>query len=650
MTDLLIHVWAVMTPVLAQAGGGGRFGGSGGGGGGFSGGGGGFSGGGGGGIPIPIGGGGSPVIFFIVVGFFILVRVAESQQKQRVVRTIRQGAKAQEESLKQRSLAAIAQRDPAFDLQTFLTRAANAFTTTQYAWSDQDLRSCRAFISDGVHERFELYIRMQQAEDIRNRMRNVQVVGWDVVAVETEQHFDTIHVRFRASAISYDESLTSGRRVGGNSDQTPIVFTEIWSFSRRPGVQTRTDASLLQGTCPNCGTQIGIVDRAECPSCASHVNSGAYDWVLTEITQDEEWIVPSSRAIPGLAAMQEADPGLNVQHLEDRASVIFWRAMMAVYFEDLDEAAPILPPGATSLPQLWNPGQGCFWLTPAVGSVEVLGARLARTETEADTVKVQVRWSASRASGNRRSPQRLDPQRIFTHVLVLARRPGTTSRTEDTFTSFSCRQCGAPLDVGRATNCAFCGTAINDGRTSWILTDVQPYEAMRGYLMELAREEQAGDADPVTANRMATDRLLNEPELLVALTRLATADGVLHDKERAHLTSMAASRGVPPERIQQILSSGQELSQPIQLPEEPEEARAFMVHLIRGALIDGEISKEERHLLQGVGGQIGWVDADLKRAIKAERARLYQQARDILRHAPAPGLDLPPPPPSPDHN
>ena len=107
---------------------------------------------------------------------------------------------------------------------------------------------------------------------------------------------------------------------------------------------------------------------------------------------------------------------------------------------------------------------------------------------------------------------------------------------------------------------------------------------------------------------------------------------------------------MPIERIQQILSSGQELSQPIQLPEEPEQARAFMVHLIRGALIDGEISKEERTLLQGVGGQIGWVDADLKRAIKAERARLYQQARDILRNAPAPGLDLPPPPPSPEHN
>ena len=271
MRDLLTTAYVV----LAQAGGGGSFGGggggggfSGGGGGGFSGGGGGFSGGGGGGS-----GEFSPVAFFIIVAIVLVTSYAgRNQQQHRVTRTIRQGVKAQEQALQQQAFARIVGRDPSFTMETFLQRAANAFVTTQYAWSEQDLRSCRAFISDGVHERFALYIDMQKAEDIRNRMKQVAVTGWQVVAMTTDEHFDTIHVRFTASAISYNESLTTGRRVSGGSDSSPLVFTEIWSFSRRPGVQTRTDASVLQGSCPNCGSQIGIVDRAECPTCKSHVN------------------------------------------------------------------------------------------------------------------------------------------------------------------------------------------------------------------------------------------------------------------------------------------------------------------------------------------------------------------------------------------
>ncbi|MEE8601965.1 TIM44-like domain-containing protein [Euzebya tangerina] len=651
--------------ILAQAGGGGSFGGGGGGGGGFSGGGGGgfsgggFSGGGG-------GGGGSPVVIVVfVVVFLVLSYSGNKGQKQRVTRTIRQGVKRQEQALQQQTFAAIAQRDPAFNLGQFLTRAGAGFVTTQYAWSEQDLRICRAFISDGVYERFELYIKMQQAENIRNRMRDVQVVGHDVVAVNSDEHFDTIHVRFTARAISFNESLTTQRRVSGNSDSSPITFTEIWSFSRRPGVKTRTDASILEGTCPNCGSEIGIVDRAECTTCGSHINSGAYDWVLTEITQDEEWIVPSTRPIPGITKLFEKDPGLNVQHLEDRASVIYWRAMMAIYFDDLSQAAPVLPAGATSLPPRLDPGNGNYWFTPAVGSVEVVGAQAAKQGQPVDTVKVLVRWSARRATGKKTSPRMIDQQRIYSDVLILQRRAGVTSNTAQTFTSFSCQQCGAPLDVGNATECQFCGTAINDGSTSWILIDVQPYDAMKGYLMEIASEERAeresamqqrasGGAvaggvlpaagGPLASNRLENDRLANEPELMVALTMMAAADGQLATKEIEHLTQMARSRGIPVERVQQFLASGAASTHTITLPDNREQAQAFMSQLIRGALIDGEISKEERTLLATVSRQMDWVEADLKRAIKQERKKLYQQSKEILRSAPPVMPEFIPPP------
>ena len=487
MSDTLAHLLVV----LAQAGGGGSFGGSsgGGGGGGFSGGGSSFGGGGGGGGEL------SPeavVIMLILWGVVTLVgKYGQKQQRQRVTRTIRQGRKVQEEMLRQQALAGILTRDPGFNEGQFLQQASQAFVTTQYAWSDQDLTSCRPFISDGVHERFDLYIGMQKVEGIRNRMKDVSVTGAQVVAITTDTHYDTIHVRFTARAISYNESLTSGRRVSGNSDTVPITFTEIWSFSRRPGVQTRQGASLLQGSCPNCGEILHIADRAQCTACQAIVNSGEHDWVLSEITQDEEWIVPpASHKVPGWEVLSQRDPGLNYQHLEDRASVVYWRSMMAVYHQDLGYAAPVLPPGVTDVPPLWATQGDAYWHTPAVGSVEVQRVIPGTAEDPVDRVHVQVRWSATRADGDRRKPQLRGTQRIYTHVLILRRNAGVTSNLAHTFTSFSCQNCGGPLDVGKATECKFCATPINDGSKDWVLEDVQPFAAIRALLREQAADSR----------------------------------------------------------------------------------------------------------------------------------------------------------------
>ena len=82
--------------------------------------------------------------------------------------------------------------------------------------------------------------------------------------------------------------------------------------------------------CPNCGAEVEINQTAKCTSCDSLLRSGQHDWVLCEITQACEWKVAEEREIPGVAAYREDhDPGFNFQHLEDRASVVFWRRAMA---------------------------------------------------------------------------------------------------------------------------------------------------------------------------------------------------------------------------------------------------------------------------------------------------------------------------------
>ena len=634
LTFAMIDVLLLPLELIAQAGGGGNYGGGGGGGGG-----GGFGGGGGG-----DGEGGGAAIALLIhltfryplvaiplwVVFGITVYMGKTAERDsRVGRTIRRGRKFQEAALLDAAIGKIQQRDPAFDQEIFLQRVVNGFVTTQHAWSEQDLRHCRAFVSDGVRERFELYIAMQKAENIRNRMKDVKVDDCKIVSVTSDHHFDTIHVRVTASAISYNEDLISGKRVSGNSDRTPITFTEIWSFSRRPGATTNVEASILQGRCPNCGGPVKIVDKAECAQCQSIVNSGQYDWVLAEITQDEEWVIPPAQhSVRGWDKLQQSDPGLNFQHIEDRASVIFWRALMAVYFDDVSYAAPVLDSQISAFPKLWAYESGSFWKTPAVGVVEIVQCVPARDDNF-DRILVMVRWSATKAKGDRKKPLLLGHQRIYSHVLILKRRKGTTSNIDNAFASFSCSGCGAPIDVGAAQACGFCGSPLNDGSGDWVLEGVGPRNMVDSYRIEDEQEQLL--QTPGSAERLEGDRFLNEPDLLTALSRILTVDGELHDKERKHIIDLAQSRGVPKDRLKTIFATATSKDIPITVPQNLQQANVFMDHLLRAALVDGKVTRSEHELLLKAGQQVGWSAADLKIALSRIRKELYQQAKKVIR-------------------
>src|SRR5207344_1752618 len=114
-----------------------------------------------------------------------------------------------------------------------------------------------------------------------------------------------------------EEALRRVHRVGAEP------FLEVWSFVRRPGVQTRQRGANEAGKCPNCGAPFDGGAAGNCTYCGAIVNSGAYDWVLAEITQGIE-AGSAPPEVPGLEPLRTADPALSLEVLEDRASLLFW--------------------------------------------------------------------------------------------------------------------------------------------------------------------------------------------------------------------------------------------------------------------------------------------------------------------------------------
>ncbi len=367
------------------------------------------------------------------------------------------------------ALAKIRASDPAFDEAAFLQRAAGAFLTVQDAWSRQDMSVARAFISDGVHERFTRQIAEYKERGVRNRMSGVTVRETAALGYRSGAHYDAVYVAFTAAGVDETVKLGTDEVVSGGPD----TFTEVWTFLRRPGTKTKSGPGLMEGHCPSCGSPLPIADAAQCAACKAWVNSGEHDWVLTSITQTSEWAFPEpDRAVDGWAALTAADPGLSLESLEDRTSVAFWRWLDARRRAD---PAPLRGVSSDEFLKALT-FDASFERDAAVGAVLTTSCEKG---AQTDRVHVQVRWEADKFE-RRDGAETAFVERVqHTHFFVYHRRAGVVSDPKKGLRASRCPSCGAPSGQADAAACQYCSRAFNDGSVAWVLDEIVPFGLWR---------------------------------------------------------------------------------------------------------------------------------------------------------------------------
>ena len=617
--SISILLLVLASVAFGRAGGGGSYGGSGGGGGG--------------------GGGGSGYIFYLlirlaidkpVIGIPLLIvvivllvkfgRKAKGGYETHTISKAGKLRKQQEQKDMQDALEVIRNRDPGFATGKFVQKVNKAFIAVQEAWSNQDLSTVRQFISDGIDERFSLQIEMQKTEGYRNRMENITVRSTRIVGVYTDRHFDTIHVEITAQADDSDVDLETGRRIRKN---TSSPFTEYWSFLRKPGAQTLEGKSLIEGFCPNCGAPIEITDTGRCESCDSVLTSGEYDWVLAEITQSIEWnVIADKSLIPGFRDMVAVDPGFNLQHIEDRTSVIFWRLMKSWFTGDVSDARKVTLPAFLEgfQKQISNTMAGEEWLffkDAAVGAVEVQEINPGTTN-RMDRIDVLVKWSGINARRNSEGKMRVTGRKMIRpQIYTLVRKHGVRTGVDQSFRSSHCPGCGAPYEGGSTGSCEYCGRPLNDGSQDWVLECVERFSASRITARAVDGIEHAA---------------LVPPELILSsMVKAMYADGEVDDKEMKTLSSFAEKRHITPEELDGIIETVRSDQDTLPSPGNKGEAREILAAMSRMVLADGRLSGGEKNLLQAFGESQGLVWADVKLIISQQKALLYREAKQSIR-------------------
>lgn len=546
-------------------------------------------------------------------------------------RGIRRGRSMADKASLERGIAQIVAEDVCFSEDAFLRRTSKAFLQLQNAWCDQNLGPVRHFISDAVHERFTLQLAEMEQMGLRNMMEDVSVVGNKIAQVDVSPQFQTITVRVQATAVDYTMD-GGGKRISGS--KTPQAFAEYWSFIRRPGAQTKDSDGLLEGSCPNCGTGLQLNQAANCESCGAKVQSGQYDWVLAEITQESEWKPAQHHEVPGFAAMSAADRSFSLQHLEDRTSVMFWRRIAALQSGKVDPLRKMAREECCEklALELRPDGSGARLIPTdaAVGAVDTVGIFC---EAPVDRALLEIRWSCGQqqllADGTAR-PHAATSFRSF--YFLLSRDHGVTGDADQALSSAHCPGCGAPAMASAASACDYCGEVLNQGDRDWVLDGIYPRHApLVTELLERAQQlgtSQPGEDAPAGLGAATPS---GGTELAAWMVYMMLADGEIDDKEEKLLRTFATNHGVSDAQTQQLIASMKAGELEVGLPADGQEARRWLETIAEMALADGFIAKEEQQAMLALGEHLELAQHDVMQIIAKTRKRMYQEEKERMR-------------------
>ncbi|PHR96165.1 MAG: hypothetical protein COA78_29070 [Blastopirellula sp.] len=605
------------------------------------------------------------LILFIAVTAYGKIYGQEKYQE----RYIRTAHEKQDNFSLQQGLNAIETHDPNFEIDKFCQRVSQAFLKVQESWSSQHLGPIRPFVSDGIFERFSLQIEEQQELGYRNVMEQVRVTNSVPLEVlsnrNKENSFEVISVQLQAKAVDYRVSRDTGKEIRGSRNSE--TFTEIWTFIRRSNAKTPSESrGLIEGDCPNCGQTISLSTSDKCESCSSLLRSGEHDWVLSEITQASAYRPHRLEGMSSAAAYWiQHDPSFNSHHLEDRASVIFWRKVMA------DRKRDIAPLNKMAMDQFCDAYEkqlvgadselNSTYGDCGVGSVELIGVIPSK---KMDRALVSIRWSGKRWNTKTQLSER---SYTFRSLMVLGRNQGVKTKIDQAISSSHCFACGAPEESLVSHACEFCGEVLNDGSQDWVLLEFLPFsgEVARS-LIKKANEGMTTAAtvfkgqfdedgiytEPImvanqTAQRMSSEsldgvtvngaapsgiRLVDDVSLLAWVVGVAAADGILDEKEKELLKQVAANHGVSQQKLQELLHSAGRGELEMPQAANMKTAKHWLQTMVDMALIDGKLDHSEKKLLTQTGQRMGMTAYDMKQLVRKRRTALYRDSKQMLKN------------------
>jgi len=492
------------------------------------------------------------------------------------------------------------QNNPDFLEGDFKKKVEKAFIDIQYGWSNNNLSKVRKFISDGVYQRFNTQFKMMGLLKQKDTITYIHLISIGIDRIENDGLFDILHVAVQADI---NDQFVCEKNPSLNSPGGMERFTEYWSFIKKRGKQTKDIYS--SNLCPNCGSQLpeNMADAGQCAYCKTFVNSGEYDWVLSEITQTDDYLVDKfiTRKIPDLKLkIQELiheNQDLSIQQIEDKASNGYLQILTSQVFND-----PAIMRRFVS-DQLFEKLKARFQKDSIVynrlylNAVSLIGAM---SDNVKNILFLGLRTSFQRVRLNGDGPAvTVDYAVLSKEEVIIMSRDIITGESKGSLYARHCSSCGAAIKDSLEIKCSFCGSLLNSGKNEWIITDILSPEEYQAYYKENSKEFDYAISSSIRDLYQIRDYAFNN------ILMMASADKVFAEKERDFVSYLARKWGYDPKKLEPWFEMAKAGQLSIRMPDDPKKRKKIFDLMMTTAKSDEFINPEEQALIDTVKSEYG---------------------------------------------
>jgi len=349
-----------------------------------------------------------------------------------------------------------------------------AFLTVQKCWSEKTLAPMRRFITDGVYQRFNAQFTMMNILGQTNTMSDVEVRNLKVVAYSVDGDYENVDIAIKAFA---DDQFVCEKYPTLNSPGGAEEFGEVWSFIRRRDYLRAGDIFHALA-CPKCGANLTnkLVETARCPYCDVYLNSGEFDWVLSEITQVADYGSNSALlslqepSLPrDIEVLRNVFPAFSTHVLEDRASNAFMQILIALATRKIDVLKRFMTPaGFEKAKSLMSPEHVAY------NRLYIADTCLLSIESEGNNIRahVGVEYFSQFVVLGQGSARAIDHEAVGSIRVVTFVHEMTGQIAKGNIFANACSKCGASQTDSLSMVCAYCGASLNDPKLDWVAENI----------------------------------------------------------------------------------------------------------------------------------------------------------------------------------
>lgn len=481
---------------------------------------------------------------------------------------------------------------PNFNQTEFYTKVKSAFLQIQDAWQNQDLHGVRRFISDGVYQRFESQFIMMRKLEQSNNVSDINIEDIRIVSVENDGNFYILHVSISASNTDYFESKKYSELNSGGYEE----YTEYWTFVKK--VNSNSNFNLFGATnCPNCGDSIEnkLGEVSKCPSCGTQINNGDYDWILSEITQPEEFasnyaqLKTRKNFYNRLKEKGYSSSEFSPQYIEDKASNAFLQLKIANALGDQKRIArfcsnEFLEKSKNKFNSHYLYNRLFLKDVSLINVYENPSSILAVLSTTCVSQKVSV---------NNEELEIINSSPITNLEYIVLSRSKKIATNKYSAMAHNCSSCGAPVENSLQLTCNFCGNSLNDNSKDWIVENLlspDEYTEFKKY-NEISVNSSRQENQLEDTNYDVRDYALNN------MMVVACADGVIQDEERLFLLATAKQLGYNSNKISELFEQVKSSNLALKMPKEEKKRAKILKLMHKVANADGDFNEKEKAVI-----------------------------------------------------